>query len=71
MCDVLLPPGVNPTAVKKKKYIYHIIFLALSKFINPKQLLLARVILLLISAEMLLSAVICDPRYTILRLQNV
>jgi hypothetical protein len=22
MCDVLLPPGVNPTAVK---YIYHII----------------------------------------------
>jgi hypothetical protein len=23
MCDVLLPPGVNPTAVK---YIYHIIW---------------------------------------------
>jgi hypothetical protein len=23
MCDVLLPPGVNPTAVK---YIYHIIY---------------------------------------------
>jgi hypothetical protein len=24
MCDVLLPPGVNPTAVK---YIYHIIII--------------------------------------------
>jgi hypothetical protein len=25
MCDVLLPPGVNPTAVKIYIYIYHII----------------------------------------------
>jgi hypothetical protein len=30
MCDVLLPPGVNPTAVKYIYHIYHINYLPIN-----------------------------------------